>query len=151
MLPSREAKKKVRIDEHASSRQSFHEDQRESKEGWGLKTSAAVFCLLNISEGRNFALDDSHPTNLFVQCRFLTSGDIIKSQTCWNSTRPQFRMVHYVPVHLDDEFLKRCQDNFLVIEVWNIGAKTKDAVGVAMVPLHQLYLSFKVCHNACHC
>jgi hypothetical protein len=104
-----------------------------------------MFCFLKISEGRNFALDSKAPKNLYIYCRFMTSTDVVRSQISWNSTRPKFNVAHYVPVRLDKDFLRRCKDNFLVVEVWNHDRKSK-IVGVAMVPLQQFYLSFKVTH-----
>jgi hypothetical protein len=73
-----------------------------------------IFCLLKVTEGRNFSLDSTKQTSLFLTTRFLNSTDVVKSQVCWNSTRPLFSLMHYVPVRLDSEFLQRCQNNFLV-------------------------------------
>ena len=109
-----------------------------------LNNERTIFCLLNVTEGRNFTLDKNVPTNLFVSCRFLTSNDSVKSQVSWNTTKPQFHLLHYVPVKIDEDFLARCKDNFLVLEVWNHSRNKDKLVGVAMVPLHQFYLSFKV-------
>ena len=104
-----------------------------------------LMCLLEIPEGRNFTLENhSGAPNLYVSCRFLTSGDSVQSQVCWNSTRPMFNLHHYVPLVLDQDFLLRCENNFLAIEVWNRRENDNDIVGVSMIPLHQFYLSFKV-------
>ena len=108
--------------------------------------SPLVFCFLNVPEGRNFAMDvSSGPApSLFLHCRFMTSEDAVQSQICWNSTRPEFHMKHYLPLPLDVDFLVRCKENYLVVEVWNFGKPTSKVVGVAMIPLQQFYLAFKV-------
>jgi hypothetical protein len=100
-----------------------------------------VFCFLKISEGRNFALDSKAPKNLYIYYRFMTSTDVVRSQISWNSTRPKFNVAHYVPVRLDRDFLRRCKDNFLVVEVWNHDRKSK-IVGVAMVSFAAVLLVF---------
>jgi hypothetical protein len=102
-----------------------------------------IFCLLKVKEGRNFARREDYTNNLYLTCRFMTSSDIVTSEVAWNTTNPKFNMMHYVPLKLDQDFLTRCKDNFLVIEVWNLRDE-KHLIGVAMVPLHQFYLSFRV-------
>ncbi len=106
-----------------------------------------LLCVLRVSSGRNFTLKGTKPTSLFVSCRFLSADDVVRSDVSWNSTRPTFNMTHYLPVKLDQGFLDRCRDNFLVLEVWNFG-DPNELVGVAMASLQQLYLAFKVWQDA---
>ncbi len=132
-----------------------------SEDGEGGGRRRPLFCMLRVSRGRNFALRDggSNPSSLFVACRLLSAKEMVKSEVCWNTTNPAFNLRHCVPVKLGlgaTAFPGRCKDNFLVVEVWNFkddkkakkeggsGKRGHEIVGVCMLPLQQLYLTFRV-------
>ena len=107
--------------------------------------------MLHIREGRNFSLrpgSSSSPPNLLASCRFLSADEVVQSQVCWGTTRPVFALRHQVHVSLDGgEFVERCRDNYLVIEVWRVVGQERKVLGIAMAPLHQFYMAFKVSRN----
>jgi hypothetical protein len=112
-------------------------------------SATTIFFMIQVSEGRNFTLiDHSSPPSLFVSCRFLSATDVVKSKVAWNTTRPTFNLQHCVPFKLDEDFVRsRCKENYLVLEVWNFVGKSdeeNELIGIAMLPLHQFFLSFKV-------
>ena len=79
-------------------------------------TASTVHVLLQVPEGRSFALGSTapqSPPSLFLSCRFFSPHDVAKSGVAWNTTRPFFNMQHCVPFSLDDDFIDRCRDNFL--------------------------------------
>jgi hypothetical protein len=104
-----------------------------------------LFCLLRVTEGRNFSLGPSSSAagNLFASCRIFDAAEQVTSAISWRTTRPQFHLKHYLPVKVDADFLKKCNDNFMFVEVWTYGHPSS-ALGIAMLPLHQFYLAFKV-------
>eukprot|EP00095_Tigriopus_kingsejongensis_P007593 maker-scaffold417_size177606-snap-gene-0.49 protein:Tk07593 transcript:maker-scaffold417_size177606-snap-gene-0.49-mRNA-1 annotation:"hypothetical protein D910_05392" len=107
---------------------------------------------LRISEGKGFpkrqlnghqdSSRDVQPS-LFVSSHFFSSDDIIKSSVSWNSDRPQFGLSHYLPVDLNDKFLERCRENYLVAEVWNYAEPRNELIGLSLLPIHQFYLAFQ--------
>ncbi|XP_059088742.1 uncharacterized protein LOC131884863 isoform X2 [Tigriopus californicus] len=107
-----------------------------------------VFAYLRISEGRGFLLTEDYgqsvnSLNLFVSSHFLSSDDVVKSPVCWNTDRPQFSLSHYIPLSLDEKFLERCRENYLVVEVWNYSEPKNLLVGLSLLPLHQFHLGFQ--------
>ena len=101
--------------------------------------------LLVISEGRDFTVRDPSIRNLFVSCRFLGSGSLLTSQICWSVESPNFNFRHSIPIELDDAFLENCcKSNFLILEVWSFSEPKDKLVGVATIPLHQIYVSYQV-------
>ena len=101
--------------------------------------------LLTISEGKDFSFRDSSIRNLFVSCRFMGSGALLTSQICWEVSNPNFHFRHSIPVELDRDFLENCcKSNFLILEVWSFFEPKDKLVGVATIPLNQIYVAYQV-------
>ena len=82
------------------------------------RSNTTVYVLLQVTEGRNFALvnpaaSSSSTPSLFVSCRFFSPTDVAKSGVAWNTTRPSFNMQHCVPFELTEDFIDRWRENFL--------------------------------------
>ena len=83
------------------------------------RSETTVYVLLQVMEGRSFALVNSKSSSssstpsLFVSCRFFSPTDVAKSGVAWNTTSPSFNMQHCVPFALTDDFIDRWRDNFL--------------------------------------
>lgn len=109
------------------------------------ESKPVLLSLLLISDGRDFLVRDPSVRNLFVSCRFLGSGSLLTSEICWDTKKPNFRFRHSIPLELDDHFLENCcKTNFLILEVWSLFKPKDKLVGVATIPLHQIYVAYKV-------
>lgn len=85
------------------------------------------------------AIDD---LNLFPN-HLLTS--IFYLQICWNIINPNFNFRHSIPVRVNSDFLEKCcKSNVLILEVWSFSQPKNKLIGIATIPLHQIYVSYKV-------
>ena len=113
-------------------------------------TKDLVLCMLKIDEGRKFAKPTCNQS-LYLKARFFSDSEHISSPVCWMNTidagesQPHFELHHVVPMETNLDFLEaNCKQNHLVVEVWNFSEPSSNLIGVAMVPLHQLYATFSV-------
>ena len=114
-----------------------------------------VLCMIKIDEGRKFSKHSTINQSLYLKARFFSDTEHISSPVWWNSTsvngekgaesQPHFELHHVVPIETNLDFLEaNCKQNHLVVEVWNFSEPSSNLIGVAMVPLHQLYATFSV-------
>ena len=123
-----------------------------------------VLCMIKIDEGRKFAKPAITNQSLYLKTRFFSDSEHISSPVWWNTidnveetgskqtadrkcneSQPHFELHHVVPIETNLDFLEaNCKQNHLVVEVWNFSEPSSNLIGVAMVPLHQLYANFSV-------
>ena len=104
------------------------------------KPSTLLLCLLKVNEGRGF----TKGSQLYLACRFFSTTEKVSSSIHYSTdTRPKFEFQHIAKMGLDSGLDLTCKDNHLVIEVWNYNEPHSELVGVATVPLHQLYTAFQ--------
>ena len=101
-----------------------------------------LLCLLRVNEGRGFAPD----SRLYLACRFFSKTEKVSSSIQFSSaSTPRFEFQHIAPMESSFETLDFvCKENNLVIEVWSFMEPNSKMLGIATVPLHQLYTAFQV-------
>ncbi|XP_028397672.1 C2 domain-containing protein 3-like isoform X2 [Dendronephthya gigantea] len=117
--------------------------------------SVPLTTLLWVSEGRNI-LRDGHGvavsvpetmtrSNYYLISRMFWTSDITRSSVSWGQNHPKFNFRQIFPVLLTSALLDRMHNNFLTLEVWSKsgGTQEDELVGIAKIPLQQLYLSYK--------
>ncbi|XP_070800210.1 C2 domain-containing protein 3 [Pituophis catenifer annectens] len=104
--------------------------------------------LLMVSEGEialppNGGLDSS--CNLYLICKLFSTEEATRSPVAWGTSRPAFHFSQITPVALTSKHLERLKNNVMVIEVWNkvLSPGGDRLLGLAKLPLHQFYVSFK--------
>ena len=102
-----------------------------------------LLCLLRVNEGRGFAPD----SRLYLACRFFSKTEKVSSSIQFsNGSRPRFEFQHIAPMESSYENLDSvCKENNLVIEVWSFMEPNSKMLGIATIPLHQLFTAFQVC------
>ena len=95
-----------------------------------------LLCLLKVNRGRGFP----QGSRLYLACRFFSAVEKVSSSIQFSTdTRFEFQFQHVTKMPPKME----CKENHLVIEVWNFMEPNSELVGVATVPLHQLYTAFQ--------
>ncbi|XP_032076212.1 C2 domain-containing protein 3 [Thamnophis elegans] len=104
--------------------------------------------LLMVSEGQmalppNGGLDGS--CNLYLVCKLFSTEEATRSPVAWGTPQPTFHFSQITPVALTSKHLERLKNNLMVIEVWNkvLSPGGDRLLGLAKLPLHQFYVSFK--------
>ena len=104
------------------------------------KSPMLLLCLLKVNKGRGFP----QGSRLYLACRFFSAVEKASSSIQFSTdTRFEFQFQHVTKMPPKME----CKENHLVIEVWNFLEPNSELVGVATVPLHQLYTAFQVSSN----
>ncbi|XP_038063110.1 C2 domain-containing protein 3-like [Patiria miniata] len=88
---------------------------------------------------------DQTTRNTYLVCRLFWSDDSVRSNVCWGTTEPDYNFMQVSPVLLTPSLLERARNNCMVIEVWDkkTSAQNDQLVGIAKLPLHQFYMSFR--------
>ncbi|XP_022100363.1 C2 domain-containing protein 3-like isoform X2 [Acanthaster planci] len=88
---------------------------------------------------------DQTTRNTYLVCRLFWSDDSVRSNVCWGTTEPDYNFTQVSPVLLTPSLLERARNNCMVIEVWDkkTSAQNDQLVGIAKLPLHQFYMSFR--------
>ncbi|XP_058041749.1 C2 domain-containing protein 3 isoform X2 [Ahaetulla prasina] len=104
--------------------------------------------LLMVSEGQiapppNGGLESS--CNLYLISKLFSTEEATRSPVAWGTSRPTFHFSQITPVALTSKHLERLKNNVMVIEVWNkvLSPGGDRLLGLAKLPLHQFYVSFK--------
>ncbi|KAM6447769.1 C2 domain-containing protein 3 [Liasis olivaceus] len=103
---------------------------------------------LMVSEGQitlppNVGLDSS--CNMYLICKLFSTEEATRSAVIWGTVQPTFHFSQVTPVSLTSKHLERLKNNVMVIEVWNkvLSPGGDRLLGLAKLPLHQFYVSFK--------
>uniref|UniRef100_A0A8D0BHR2 C2 domain containing 3 centriole elongation regulator n=1 Tax=Salvator merianae TaxID=96440 RepID=A0A8D0BHR2_SALMN len=104
--------------------------------------------LLMIPEGKIFALRDAGlhgACNVYLNCKLFNTEEATRSAIVWGTTQPIFQFSQVTPVSLTSKLLERLKNNVMIIEAWNkVPTSGRDTLlGLAKLPLHQFYVSFK--------
>ncbi|XP_071786712.1 C2 domain-containing protein 3-like isoform X1 [Asterias amurensis] len=101
--------------------------------GWGVAVPG-------LGAGRDLTV-----RNTYLVCRLFWSDDSVRSNVCWGTTEPNYNFMQVYPVLLTPSLLERARNNFMMIEVWDkkTSAENDQLVGIAKLPLHQFYMSFR--------
>ncbi|XP_076002075.1 C2 domain-containing protein 3 [Genypterus blacodes] len=101
--------------------------------------------LLMVPDGKNFHCGPMEAPNVYLNCKLFWPDEQARSVVSWGQANPAFNFVQVTPVILTVKLLERMKNNVIVIEVWQ---KTRlsgqdQLLGLAKLPLHQFYLSFR--------
>ncbi|XP_026545121.1 C2 domain-containing protein 3 [Notechis scutatus] len=104
--------------------------------------------LLMVSEGQVAPPPHGGPDsscNLYLICKLFSTEEATRSPIAWGTSRPTFHFSQITPVALTSKHLERLKNNVMVIEVWNkvLSPGGDRLLGLAKLPLHQFYVSFK--------
>ncbi|KAG8234947.1 hypothetical protein J437_LFUL015515 [Ladona fulva] len=109
-----------------------------------LNVSEAYYCLtsmdpFNVCRRTNF--------NIYLVFRAFWNKEIpSRTHIVWGTNNPKFEFSLMVPLKITPNFINMCQENYMVIELWHKPSELgKDVLlGIAKVPIHQFYTSYKV-------
>ncbi|XP_054000911.1 C2 domain-containing protein 3-like [Hylaeus anthracinus] len=94
--------------------------------------------LIHIAEGK-----DLPELNTYLICRAFWKEDKSRSQICNNTKNPFYRFCQLVPLIHDTELLDRIKDNYIIIEVYYRNNNIDNLLGLAKLPVHQLYVAYR--------
>ncbi|XP_063162068.1 C2 domain-containing protein 3 [Candoia aspera] len=104
--------------------------------------------VLMVSEGQITLPPNAGPDsscNLYLICKLFSTEEATRSAVVWGTAQPAFHFSQVTPVSLTSKHLERLKNNVMVIEVWDkvLGPGGDRLLGLAKLPLHQFYISFK--------
>ncbi|XP_036392215.1 C2 domain-containing protein 3 isoform X1 [Megalops cyprinoides] len=104
-----------------------------------------LHALLMVPDGKDFKCGTKQAPSVYLNCKLFGSDETTRSAVSWGQTDPTFNFIQVAPVVLSPRLLERMRNNVMVIEVWQkAGGSGQDALlGLAKLPLHQLYMSFR--------
>ncbi|XP_038617671.1 C2 domain-containing protein 3 [Tachyglossus aculeatus] len=116
--------------------------------GTAEENGLLLHVLLMVPDGKDFlsgSCEKQRPCNVYLKCKLFNTEEATRSSVVWGTTQPAFHFSQVTPVSLSPKHLERLKNNVMVIEAWNkVGrAGTDQLLGLAKLPLHQFYLSFR--------
>ncbi|XP_012264437.2 uncharacterized protein LOC105690864 [Athalia rosae] len=110
------------------------EQPNDSKDGKTL-----LHGLIYIAEGKGLP-----KLNTYLICRAFWKEDRATSQLCTDTDNPFYHFHELVPLLHGQDLLDRTKDNFIVTEIWTRNFAGQDnLLGIAKLPVHQLYVAYK--------
>lgn len=103
------------------------------------KDKVLLHGLIYVAEGK-----DLPESNTYLICRAFWREDKATSQICNNTKNPFYHFFQLIPLVHGTELLERIKDNYIIIEVYNRqNSGTDNLLGIAKLPVHQLYIAYK--------
>ncbi|XP_014475766.1 PREDICTED: uncharacterized protein LOC106745039 isoform X2 [Dinoponera quadriceps] len=96
--------------------------------------------LIYVAEGKNLP-----EFNTYLICRAFWREDKATSQICSNTKNPFYHFSQLVPLIHGTELLERIKDNYIIIEIYSRqnNNRTDNLLGIAKLPIHQLYIAYR--------
>ncbi|XP_019700756.1 uncharacterized protein LOC105191403 isoform X2 [Harpegnathos saltator] len=96
--------------------------------------------LIYVAEGK-----DLPESNTYLICRAFWREDKATSQICNNTKNPFYHFCQLVPLIHGTELLERIRDNYIIIEIYGRqnNGETDNLLGIAKLPVHQLYIAYR--------
>ncbi|XP_012288908.1 uncharacterized protein LOC105704343 isoform X2 [Orussus abietinus] len=95
--------------------------------------------LIFIAEGR-----DLPQQNTYLICRALWREDRATSRLCNGSNNPLYNFHQLIPLIHGPDLLERTKDNCIITEIYSKNSLGTDSlIGIAKLPVHQLYVAYR--------
>ena len=168
VLPKRRPIAAPKVDKPKTSTVKTTTTSVSTQAGPSTEASSNLLLLLRVSTGRNFVNWHRHVRGLcrncpapdssyHVSCRLFSPRNLVVSDHVVPSDDASaggcdliFALQHCFPFPAKREFLeKHCQDNHLVLEVWQstVSSGEETLVGLATLPLNSIWDAFQVTLN----
>lgn len=103
-----------------------------------VEEPSLMYALIYISEVRLL----TKRLDTYLICRSFSRDDTVTSKTIYNDYKPVFNLCQTIPILIDEEFVNRLRDNYIIVEVWE-KSEFDQLIGLTKLSLHQLYIGYR--------
>ncbi|XP_008191715.1 C2 domain-containing protein 3 [Tribolium castaneum] len=98
-----------------------------------------LFGFIYVSE----ALFNREVMNSYLTCHMFALDEVSSSKLVAFDSNPIYNFSQQIPLILEEDFLLKLRENFMVVEFFEKGQGKDFLIGLAKLPLHQFYLAYR--------